>query len=61
MFIWNGKYSYKQKFNMFFLYLDNTDDVRLILKTIWIVDNKTILKITKFCRFLLIFLMIFLI
>ena len=61
MFIWNdnGKYKYycyKQKVSTFFLYLDNTDDFRLIQKTKWIL--KTILKIT-FCGFSLIFLIFF--
>ena len=30
----------KQKPYMFFLYLDNTDDFRLILKTIWILKTE---------------------
>ena len=50
MFIWidNGNYitPINKKLIMFFLYLDNTDDFRLILKTIWI--PKTIFKITAF-------------
>ena len=58
MFIWidKGK-TYKQDVYTFFLYSDNTDDFRLIMKTIWIL--KTILKITTFFRFSLIYLMIF--
>ena len=49
MFIWinNGKL-YKTKVYMFFLYLDKMDDFWLILKTI--------LKITTFCGFSLIYL-----
>ena len=40
-----------------FLYLDNTDDLRLILKTIWVL--KTISTLTTFSGFSLIYLMIF--
>ena len=43
-------YSYKQKVYTFFLYLDNTDDFRLILKTIWILndyENNNILQNKK--------------
>ena len=50
-------YSSKQNFYMFFLYLDNTDYFRLILKTIRIL--KTIFRKTNFCGFLLIYLRIF--
>ena len=42
-------FSYKQKVDTFFLYLDNRDDFELILKTTWIL--KTIMKITTFCGF----------
>ena len=47
-FIWIDKGKYiTVKNKMFFLYFDNTDDSRLILKTIKIL--KAILKITILC------------
>ena len=44
-------YCYKQKkvYIFYFLYLNNTDDFRLKIKTIWIL--KMISKITTFCGF----------